>query len=81
MAKEEKDEEPKPTEQLHFPYSSTILPESAVSEFKTIDGTIDPINLVEYKDDQNEVVTPLPLYIPKREIEEEMTKVEDTKMK
>ena len=81
MAKEEKDDDPKPTEQLHFPYSSTILPESAVTELKSVDGKVNPINLVEYKDDCNEVVTPLPLYIPKREIEEEMNKIDDPKIK
>ena len=83
MAKDEKEEkdESKPSEQLNFPYTSTILPESAVSELKSIDGKIEPINLVEYRDDQNEVVTPLPLYIPKKEIEDELTRVDDPKIK
>lgn len=80
MAKEEKDET-KSSEQLGFPYTSTILPASAVSELKSIDGKIEPINLVEYRDDQNEVVTPLPLYIPKKEIEDELTKQDDPKIK
>ena len=38
-----------------FPYSFTILPESDVAGLKAIDGKIDPINMVEYKDKDDQV--------------------------
>ena len=38
-----------------FPYSFTILPESDVAGLKAIDGKVDPINMVEYKDKDDQV--------------------------
>ena len=63
-----------------FPYKFTILSESEVASLKTIDGKVDPINMVEYKDKDDEVVTPLPLYIPEDHLEAELEK-EDEKQK
>ena len=63
----------------NFPYNFNILPESAVLDLKATDGKIDPINLVEYLDDQNEVVTPLPLYVPQDILEAELDKEEETR--
>ena len=62
-----------------LPFTFKILPASAVSELRSIDGKIDPINLVEYMDDQNDVVTPLPLYIPQERLEAELDKEEEGK--
>ena len=50
-------------------YHYNILDESDVHHFKNTDGKMDPTNLVEYRDEQNELVTPEPLYIPKEELE------------
>ena len=50
-------------------YVYNILTESEVSHLRTSDGKIDPSNLVQYRDDQNDLVTPEPLYIPKDELE------------
>ena len=62
-----------------FPYKFTILPESDVASLKTIDGKVDPINMVEYKDKDDEIVTPLPLYIPQDQLEAELEKEDDNK--
>ena len=62
-----------------FPYKFTILPESDVASLKTIDGKVDPINMVEYKDKDDEIVTPLPLYIPQDQLEAELEKEDDSK--
>ena len=50
-------------------YVYNILNESEVTHLRTSDGKIDPSNLVQYRDDQNDLVTPEPLYIPKDELE------------
>ena len=62
-----------------FPYKFTILLESDVASLKTIDGKVDPINMVEYKDKDDEIVTPLPLYIPQDMLEAELEKEDDNK--
>ena len=62
-----------------FPYNFTILPESDVASLKTIDGKVDPINMVEYKDKDDQLVTPLPLYIPEDHLEAELDKEEESK--
>ena len=56
-------------------YNYKILSASEVSELKEVDGSIDPINMVEYVDDQNEIVTPLPLFVPES-LETELEKEE-----
>ena len=60
-----------------FPYNFTILPESDVASLKTIDGKVDPINMVEYKDKDDQLVTPLPLYIPEDQLEAELEKEDE----
>ena len=62
-----------------FPYTFSILPEENLSEFKTIDGKIAPINMVEYKDEQETIVTPLPLYVPQSQLEAELEKEDEKK--
>lgn len=57
------------SQDLDDSYSYNILPESQVASFRSTDDKIDPSSLVEYKDDQGEVVTPWPLYIPDDESE------------
>ena len=62
-----------------FPYKFTILSESEVASLKTIDGKVDPINMVEYKDKDDQLVTPLPLYIPEDQLEAELEKEDENK--
>ena len=50
-------------------YTYNILEEDDVSHLKATDGKLDPINLVEYRNDQNDICTPEPLYVPKEELE------------
>ena len=64
-----------------FPYTFSILPEEDLKDFKSSDGKIAPINMVEYKDDQDTTVTPLPLYVPQNQLTAEMEKEDDRKMK
>ncbi len=59
-----------------FPFSFEILQQSQVADMKAIDGKIDPVNMVIYKDDQGDDVTPLPLYIPQDQLEKELEREE-----
>jgi hypothetical protein len=47
-------------------YSHILLPDTKVSDLVTLTGLVDPTNRVDYKDDQGEEVTPLPLFIPEK---------------
>lgn len=59
-----------------FPFTFDILSSTDVANYKTADGKVDPVNMVHYKDDQNEDVTPLPLYVPQEQLEAELDKEE-----